>query len=269
MATFARSPHRLSTQPFLVSAFSLALFAFVPSAVALDGSDLPPHVETPDIKSITPDPLTPEETADLHMARKRFQAAIQIYSQLPAKSAQVWNKLGIANQQMFMMDEARRSYEMSLKLNPRNPDVWNNLGSLYYSLKDYGSAERHYRKALKFSPRSSLIYKNLGTALLAEDKVKKGWQCYQTALTLDPQIFERASQYRVGGPTPSQKRGAMNYFLAVSYLHVGKMDRAVDYLRMAIDQGYTDRKKAMVDKEFSSLHSFTPFLQLVSEEQRQ
>jgi len=268
MAIFAAIHLRLSTPPVVVSALSLAIFAIIPRATAMDGPDLPPHVEIPIVSSITPEALTPVETADLHMARKRYQAAIQIYSQLPVKSAEVWNKLGIANQQMLIVAEAR-SYEMSLKLNPKNPDVWNNLGSLYYSQKDYGSAERYYRKALKLSPKSSLIYKNLGTAMLAENKVKKGWQCYQTALTLDPQIFERSSQYRVGGPTASQTRGAMNYFLAVSYLHVGKMDRAVDYLRMAIDQGYTDRKKAMVDKEFSSMHSFTPFLQLVSEEQRQ
>jgi len=213
--------------------------------------------------------MTPEQQADLHMARKRYQAAIQAYSQLQPKTAEIWNKLGIANQQMLIMDEARRCYEASLKLNPKNPDVLNNLGSLYYNFKDYGLAERYYRKALKFSPKSSLIYKNLGTALLAEDKLKKGWECYQTAMKLDPLIFERTSQYKVGGPTPSQKRGAMNYFLAVSYLRIGNVDRAVDYLRMAIDQGYTDRKKVMGDKEFAVLRGQPAFEQLLIEQRAQ
>jgi tetratricopeptide (TPR) repeat protein len=145
----------------------------------------------------------------------------------------------------------------------------NNLGSVYYSLKDYSDAERMYRKALKIKPKSALIYKKLGTDLLAENKFKKGWDCYQSALAMDPEIFERVNQLRIGEPTPAQKRGAMNYYLAKSYARVGMPDRAVGYLRMAIDEGFVDRKKVMADKEFAILHGFTPFELLISEQQIQ
>jgi len=118
-------------------------------------------------------------------------------------------------------------------------------------------------------PKSALIYKNLGTDLLAENKFKKGWDCYQTALAMDPEIFERVNQLRIGEPTSAQKRGAMNYYLAKSYAHAGQPDRAVGYLRMAIDEGFTDRKKVLADKEFASLRGFTPFEMLISEQQIQ
>jgi len=210
--------------------------------------------------------LPPEQLGDLQMVRKRYQAAIQAYMQVSPKSPAVWNKMGIANQQMFINEEARKDYGIALKLDPKNPDFLNNLATVYYSLKEYSLAERMYRKALKYSQKSALIYKNLGTDLLAEDKFKKGWDCYQVALSIDPEIFERVSSLRIGEPTPTQKRGAMNYYLAKSYARVGMPDLAVGYLRMAIDEGFTDRKKVMADKEFASLHDIVAFQQLIAEQ---
>jgi len=228
----------------------------------------PQAMQTPVIPQapIVAPAMTAEELGDLHMARRRYQAAIQAYRQLPHPSALVLNKIGMANQQMFVIDEARRNYEAALKIEPKNPDILNNIGTVYYSTKQYGEAERYYRKALKYHPQSALIYKNLGTALLAQDKFKKGWQSYQDALALDPEIFERPALYRVGEPTPTQQRGAMNYFLAKSYVRAGMMDRAVNYLRLAIDQGFTDRKKILADKEFYALRGVSAFDQLIAEQ---
>jgi tetratricopeptide (TPR) repeat protein len=213
--------------------------------------------------------LPPEQLGDLQMVRKHYQAALEAYMRISPKSAPVWNKIGIANQQMFITLEAEKSYRNALKIDPKNPDVMNNLGSVYYSLKEYGDAERMYKKALKINPKSALIYKNLGTDLLAENKFKKGWECYQTALGIDPEIFERVNQLRIGEPTPTQKRGAMNFYLAKSYARVGMPDLAVGYLRMAIDEGFTDRKRVLADKEFASLHGLSSFEQLIAEQQIQ
>lgn len=219
---------------------------------------------------VHPEPaLTPEQLGDLQMVHKQYQAAIEAYMQVSPKSASVWNKIGIADQQMFITDEAKKSYRIALKLDPKNPEVMNNLGSVYYSLKEFSYAEHMYRKALKINPKSALIYKNLGTDLLAEDKFKKGWECYQTALSIDPEIFERINQLRIGEPTPTQKRGAMNYYLAKSYARVGMPDLAVGYLRMAIDEGFTDRKKVLADKEFASLRGLSSFERLLAEQQVQ
>ena len=213
--------------------------------------------------------LSPIELGDLHMARKRYQAALEAYHQAPLDNAAIWNKIGIASQQMFLIQEAKKSYEMSLKLDPKNPDVINNLGTVYYSLQQYGNAERLYRRALKLRPKSALIYKNLGTDLLAANKFKKGWDCYQAALAIDHDIFERTNVLRIGEPTPAQKRGAMSYYLAKSYVLAGMPDLAVDYLRMAIDEGFADRKKIMADKEFASLHGVVAFQQLLTEQRMQ
>jgi tetratricopeptide (TPR) repeat protein len=209
--------------------------------------------------------LTPEEQGDLDMAHKHFQAAIADYHLAPLDSAGVWNKIGIANQQMFILTEAQKSYETSLKLNPRNADVINNLATIYYSQKQYAHAENLYRKAIKISPKSAVFYKNLGTAYLAENRVKKGWECFHSALAIDPKIFEADSHYHVGDPTPSAHLGAMNYYLAKSYLQAGMTQRAIDYLRLALDEGYADRRRVLNDKEFAGLYDVPAFQQLLSE----
>jgi len=270
-------PERLahpSTIPAAATRFLTIPLAFCLLAVPLGAqSDTPlqsPALAPPsgDIGPATavPSNLTPEQLGDLHMARRRYQAAIQTYHQMPHISPAVWNKIGMANQQMFILEDAKKSYENALKLDPKNPDILNNMGTVYYSLKQFSNAEKYYRKALKQSPKSALIYKNLGTNLMAQDKFKKGWDCYQAALAIDPEIFERSFQYRVGEPTPAQRRGAMNFYLAKSYVRVGMNDRAVDYLRMAIDEGFTDRKKVLADKEFASLRGIPSFEQLLMEQ---
>jgi tetratricopeptide (TPR) repeat protein len=260
------------TQPSIIPASAMR-FLTIPLALILlavplgaqSDAPLQPPLLAPQSGVISP-ALTPEELGDLHMARRRYQAAIQTYHQMPHISPAVWNKIGMANQQMFILEEAKKSYENALKMDPRNPDILNNMGTVYYSMKQFANAEKYYRKALKQSPKSALIYKNLGTDLMAEDKFKKGWDCYQAALAIDPEIFERSFQYRVGEPTPAQRRGAMNFYLAKSYVRAGMNDRAVDYLRMAIDEGFTDRKKVLADKEFASLRGIPSFEQLLVEQ---
>ena len=209
--------------------------------------------------------LPPEELGDIYMQHKRYQAAIEAYRRAPQDSANVWNKLGIANQQMLIEAEARKDYEQSLRIQPQNPEVLNNLATIFYTMKQYSNAEKLYRKALKIAPKSAVIYKNLGTAYLAEHKVKKGWEYYQQALALDPQIFEGVSHFHVGDPTNSQQMGAMNYFMAKSFLMQGHLDKAIDYLRLDIDEGFTDGKKILEDKEFAVLRDSPAFQLLLSE----
>ena len=62
-----------------------------------------------------------------------------------------------------------------------------------------------------------------------------------------------------------QQRAIMNYSLAKTYANVGMNDRALQYLRMALDEGFNDRKKLMEDKEFADLRETPEFQQLMAE----
>lgn len=211
---------------------------------------------------------TPEEIGDSLSARQRYQAAIAAYAKAPQRTASIWNKMGIDYQMMFNTKEATRCYKESLKLDPKNSQVINNLGTIYASQKEYGQADKWYHRALKYNPNSALVYKNLGTNLLAEQKYNKGWDAYKKALALDPQIFSDHSSPTVEDPSNIQERGAMNYYMAAGCARAGYADCALQYLRMALDEGFTTRKKVATDIEFASLRNNPAFQQLLKEEQK-
>jgi Tfp pilus assembly protein PilF len=227
-------------------------------------------VPAPAATARTPNPnATPEQIADSLMAHQRYQAAIEHYKKAPRDSAEVWNKMGVAYQLMFNLDDATRCYLQALKLEPRNAVVLNNLGTVYVTEKQYSRAEKMYRKALKIDPKSALVHKNLGTALLAEHKYQKGWQEYQNALVDDPEIFKSNNSVRVENPASIQERGAMNFYMAKGCVRAGQMERAVEYLRMAINEGFTTPKKIADDQEFAGLRDVPAFLEMLAAQRAQ
>jgi tetratricopeptide (TPR) repeat protein len=249
---------------------SVALFA-VPFEVAAQSSTSQFPTARPTLgTTVVPVPQpTPEALGDSLMAHRRYQAAIEAYKQTPAMTADVWNKMGISYQMMFNLQDATRCYEASLKLEPKNVNVLNNLGTVYDSLRQYKMAVKMYHKALKIDPKSALVLKNLGTDLLAQHQYKKGWEVYKTALAVDPQIFDHNPGPRVENPASVQDRGAMNYYMAKGCVRAGKNDRAIEYLRMALNEGFTNPKKLAADQEFAGLHGVPAFEQLMAEQKAQ
>lgn len=214
-------------------------------------------------------PPTPEQIGDSLMAHQRYQSAIAAYSKAPQLTAAIWNKMGIAYQMMFDDDNASHCYKESLKLDPDNAQTLNNLGTVYASMKSYGQADRMYRKAIKLDPKSARILKNYGTSLLAEHKYNKGWEIYKEALALDPEVFTDRDGPTVQDPSGIQERGAMNYYMAAGCAHAGYVECALQYLRMALDEGFTTRKKVQTDIEFASLRGDPGFKKLIAEERSQ
>jgi tetratricopeptide (TPR) repeat protein len=248
-----------------------ALFFAIPRSLPAQATEQPPAPAGPSVpQTATPvrKPPTAEDLGDSLTARQRYQAAIAAYAKASEITATIWNKMGIDYQMMFNSKDAARCYKRSLQLNPGDPQVLNNLGTVYASLKDYGQADRLYRKALKLNPMSALILKNLGTNLLAQHKYNKGWEAYQQALAIDPEIFSNHDTPSVEDPSSVEERGAMNYYMAAGCARAGYADCALQYLRMALDEGFTTRKKVANDVEFASLRSNPAFKQLLEEQQR-
>ena len=208
--------------------------------------------------------LTPEQLGDTLSARQRYQAAIDAYKKAPQDSAVVWNKMGIAYQMMSDLADASRCYQASLKIDPHNASVLNNLGTTYDSLMEYSDAERMYRRALKIDPRSAVILKNLGTSQMAEHKYKLGWQSYQAAMAISPEIFEDRLGPTVDNPSTAQNRGAMNFYMAKACVRAGMNDRAIEYLRRALNEGFTNPKKIIADQGFAALHGIPAFEQMLA-----
>jgi tetratricopeptide (TPR) repeat protein len=100
-----------------------------PSSPDLRASASLPH--QPD-RSVRP-ALTPELRGDIYMARKMYREAIDMYREGPSDSPVLANKIGIAFHQLLFLDQAKKSYERAMKLDPKYPEAINNLGTIYYA----------------------------------------------------------------------------------------------------------------------------------------
>lgn len=208
--------------------------------------------------------LSAEDVGDAYMNHQRYQAAIEAYQKASPDTASVENKMGIAYQMMFSSGDAARCYKASLKLNPNNVHALNNLGTIYDSMHQFPEGERMYRKALKVTPESAVLHKNLGTNLLAQHKYAKGWEYYKAALAEDPHIFDNRINPHVENPGTAQDRGAMNYYMARGCVRAGQTDRAIDYLRKSLNDGFTNPRKIVADTEFSVLRGSPAFQDLLA-----
>ena len=210
--------------------------------------------------------ITPELRGDIYMARKMYREAIDMYRQSPDDSAVVQNKTGIAFHQLLQLGIAKKYYQRSIQLDPTYSEAINNLGTVAYAEKNYRKAISYYKRAIKNSDKPASVYANLGAAYFARRDYKKASDYYETALKLDPDVFE----HRGGFGTLMQERtitelGLFHLYLAKTYAKSGANDRALIYLRKALEEGVKDRQKIPDAPEFVSLKKEPAFQQLLAE----
>jgi tetratricopeptide (TPR) repeat protein len=228
-------------------------------------SSFAPNNPTPAAK---PD-LSPEMRGDIFMARKMYREAVEMYKTMPQDSPVTWNKVGIAYHQLGQLGLARKSYERSVKLNSKYAEAINNLGTVAYAQKNYRRATNHYKKALTISPESASMHSNLGTALFARKKYEDAILEYQKALALDPNVFEhRGSQGTVLQERTVEERAKFHYQLARIYAKNGQPDRAMQYLRKALEEGFSERDKIASEDAFLALRDNPEFQTLLKTEFR-
>jgi len=214
-------------------------------------------------------PLTAEMRGDIFMARKMYREAVEAYNEGNTGSAVLVNKIGIAYHQMLQLDSARKHYERAVKMSPKYSEAINNLGTIFYAKKSYRKAITQYKKALVVSPNSASIHSNLGTAYFARKKYKDAFDAYQKALELDPEVFEHRGANGVLLQERSvQERAKFHFYLAKTYAKAGNTERALQYIRKAIEEGFKERNKFMEESEFTPLRELPEFKQLMTMEVR-
>jgi tetratricopeptide (TPR) repeat protein len=213
--------------------------------------------------------LAPEDRGDIFMARKMYREAIDTYSLAPLTSATRWNKMGIAYHQLQDYKDAKKDYQHALKIDPAYGEALNNLGTIYYAEKSYRSAIRQYKKAMRIMPQSAAIYSNLGTAYFARQDYKRASEAYTEAVKLDPDVFEHHNSFGVMLEEHSvAERAKFHYYLAKMYAKEGMNERALQYIRKALEEGFGERKKFMEDPEFAALRKSTEFQDIIKSEPR-
>jgi len=248
----------------------------VPAALILVGLSIPSAGQTTDDTAVSlnyvapiqapaqvsaqsagPRQLTPEELADILMARKEYREAAFSYKKLADQNPTnpvYWNKLGIALHQQSELSGALKFYQQAVKVNPKYADAQNNIGTIWYQRKKYGKAVRAYERAIKLRSDMAVLYSNLGYAYFGEKKYEESIASFRHALALDPQLFEHSSH---GGSLLQDRsvsdRGRFYFLLAKSFAEAGNFERSLVYLRKAKEEGFASMNDVKTDPSFSAV----------------
>ena len=225
---------------------------------------------TPGQASETPartHPLSFEERADIFMARKSYEDAVDYYyralRQTRFANAILWNKLGIAYQQLQNFSASRKAYNQAIHHQRDYTEPMNNIGTTYFMQKKYGKSVKYYLKALKLNPDSASYHLNLGTSFMHMKKYKESVDEYRTALTLDPNIFSQRSAFG----TTIEARGAdpeYYFYLGKVFASLGRAEDAVRSLRRALEDGFKDRKRILDDPDFMKISQNPAYVELMN-----
>jgi tetratricopeptide (TPR) repeat protein len=229
------------------------------------------QVVPPQVRTAPPPPTASaeelEKRGDDLRVEKAYLDAVDYYRAALAKgpAARLYNKAGIAELQLRREKESERDFESAVKLDRQFADAWNNLGVVYYQQRKYGKAVKQYEKAIKLKPDVASFYSNLGAAYYSRKEWEKAAAAYGQALQLDPDLFERSSRNGVAAQLPSpQDRSHFNYLVAKLYAKQGNRDRALEYLRRAMEEGYKEINDVYKDPEFETLRTDSRFTQLMA-----
>ena len=240
-------------------ALALLLLAASPACAAPSSLQTSPSVAQPGLQN-----LPPEARGDLCMARGEYIQAIQAYREAP-RTAEIWDKMGVAWHHMEALGQARHDYEQALLIRPNYPEAINNLGATYYARHNYKKAIRFYRHALRLLPRSGVIAANLGTAYFAQGKFRKGFTAYRRAFENDPSVFgDPNSLSLIPAETSRAIRAHADYCLAELFAQAGMQKEALQYLTRALNEGY-DKQEVLDNTVFAGLRKNQEFAQLVGE----
>jgi len=242
------------------------------AALAAGFGQLQPTAQTSDSSAlpvVSQPAVTPEMRGDIYMARKMYREAIETYTGIAGDNPIVWNKMGIAWNQLGQLDKAMKDYQHSLKLRPQYAEAQNNIGTVYYASKSYRRAIGAYRKALRITSDSASFHMNLGTAYMARKMEKEATVEFQAALKIDPDAFEN---HGTGGTTLEERsvdeKARYHYTWAKIYASENRPELALQYLRKALEEGFKDRKKMEHDAEFDALRDTPEFKELMTLEPR-
>ena len=197
-----------------------------------------------------------EEKGDLARAHQDFLTAAAYYrraAQTGTPSADLYNKLGIAQLKLDQKGAARKSFQQAIKTDPHNASALNNLGALYCLQKKYMNAMRYLKEALEIDEGNASFHVNMAETWAGLSQIDRAMTEYGRALELDPDVFTSNENGVIAQLKTPEQRARMNYLIAKLYARKGNVEGALDYLQRAKDGHYPQLANVYIDKEFAGL----------------
>ena len=213
-------------------------------------------------------PADLEKQGDELRAEKRYLDSIDFYSVALKKqpSALLWNKEGMSYLLLQRTDKAAKCFDHAIKADKQAPEGYNNRGYVEQMKGKYDRAIHYYTKAINLRSDDAVFYYNIGSSYFGKHDYPKAAEEFREAFTLDPNIFVRVSRTGIMVQSTSpEDRAAFSFMVAKMYAQAGDVDRSLEYLRKAMENGYKDIKKVYTEREFASLRTDKRFEELMAQ----
>jgi tetratricopeptide (TPR) repeat protein len=219
-----------------------------------------------EMRAMSPDKL--DEEGDRLRAIKDYLSALDCYREAIRKHAiaSYYNKVAITDLMLRHPEEATTAAKKAVHKDKKMAEAWNNLGVAYYMRGKVEDAIRTYARAISLQPGSASFHNNLAAALIDAKQFQRGVGEYRKAFELDPGFFEHSAvngiSARMGSP---EDRAQFSFIMARLFASTGDTERALHFLRSAMEEGYPKIDEVYRDKEFEPVRNDQRFLALMKD----
>jgi tetratricopeptide (TPR) repeat protein len=232
---------------------------FLTVCIGLAGCTRPVRVTVPE-----PDIARSNEAAkdgDIAFGRKDYYAALIKYLEsvrYNPGNGFVYNRLGITYSQLKYYDDAAAAFLKSIALNPKYPFSYNNLGSVYFAQKNMKQAERYFKKAISLREDEASFHMNMGSLHLEKKRPQKAMVEWRRALAIDPKVLTRNISVSLAGDVEAMAE--RQYYIARLMASTGEVESAIEHLKQAITNGFSDIDKIKSEPDFDRIKADPRFI---------
>jgi tetratricopeptide (TPR) repeat protein len=197
-----------------------------------------------------------EEKGDLARLHKDYESAISHYLsavRVNTNSADLYNKMGVAELQLKDWGAARKYFTRAMKLDPKLFAAQNNMGVLELLNRRYKSAVSYLKQALALDESNAHTHLNLAGAWMGLGNIDYAMNEYARALELDADVLSTTPEGVVAQTSTPEQRARVFFLIAKSYMKRGNTEGALEYLRRARDGQYPDMASVYKDPVFTAL----------------
>jgi tetratricopeptide (TPR) repeat protein len=203
------------------------------------------------------------QEADIAFNRKDFYTALIKYLEavrLNPNNEFLYNRMGITYSQLRYYSEAVEAFKRSIQLNSKYAYAVNNLGSVYFAQKQLKKAEKCFKKAIGMKVDEASFYMNLGSLYFERKKTVQAMALWRKGMAMDPNTLSKNAAVNLATSSPSKER---NYLIARIYASAGDTAKAIEHLKQAITDGFTDIDAIATQPDFDPIRKDEQFVEFM------
>lgn len=133
------------------------------------------------------------------MSNQKFEDAIrslELALRLDPKYVDAWLKKGYAHFLLGEYNSAILSYDKALEVDVNNVEPWNLKGLAYYKLKNYDKAISACEKAIDVNPNDGMVWYNYACYLVLIGRIDEGLDALKRSIEIDVSYARKAVKDR-------------------------------------------------------------------------